>query len=153
MSVLLNGGLECSVGNGGAGLQVATTFSLRISSSGADSAHSGGSASGGLVIDSCGCLMAEETMVCHFCCSGIYCLRQGVIPFQSFIVKNSDVSTGAFEQGCSFSILKVGMAAISACHVGVDGVTPGTHPQLWRFLKGVLWLRSFFELALELVDS
>ena len=33
------------------------------------------------------------------------------------------------------------MAAISACHVGFDGVTPGAHPLAMRFLKGVRRLR------------
>lgn len=34
------------------------------------------------------------------------------------------------------STIKVYLAAISACHVGFDGVTPGAHPLVMHFFKG-----------------
>ena len=37
------------------------------------------------------------------------------------------------------------MAAISACHVGFDGVAPGAHPLAMHFLKGVHRLRPVFK--------
>ena len=45
------------------------------------------------------------------------------------------------DQGFSFSTIKVYLAAISACHVGFDRATPGTHPLTMHFLKGVHRLR------------
>ena len=38
-----------------------------------------------------------------------------------------------FEQGASFSTLKVYMAAISAGHVGIDGAGPEAHPLAVQF--------------------
>ena len=49
------------------------------------------------------------------------------------------------DKGLSFSTIKVYLAAISACHVGFDGETPGAHPLAMRFLKGVRRLRPVFK--------
>ena len=46
-----------------------------------------------------------------------------------------------FDQGRTPSTLKVYLAAISACHVGYAGVSPGAHPLASRFMKGVRRLR------------
>lgn len=43
--------------------------------------------------------------------------------------------------GRAFSTIKVYMAAISACHVGFEGVLVGRHPLICRFMKGVKCLR------------
>lgn len=39
------------------------------------------------------------------------------------------------DKGLSFSTIKVYLAAISACHFGFDGVTPGAHLLAVRFWK------------------
>ena len=49
------------------------------------------------------------------------------------------------DKGLSFSTIKVCLAAISACHVGSDGVTSAAHPLAMRFLKGVRRLRPVFK--------
>lgn len=46
-----------------------------------------------------------------------------------------------FEQGCTFT-LNVYLAAISACHVGWHGVTPGTYPLAGGFISGTGRLRT-----------
>ncbi|MBN3304948.1 CBLN4 protein, partial [Amia calva] len=45
------------------------------------------------------------------------------------------------DQGKSPSTLKVYLAAISACHVRIDGKPPGSHFLAVQFLKGARWLR------------
>ena len=45
------------------------------------------------------------------------------------------------EQDCSFSTLMVYLEAISACHIGIDGVWPGAHPLIICFMKGVCCLK------------
>lgn len=45
------------------------------------------------------------------------------------------------DKGPFFSTVMVYLAAISACHVGLDGVTFGAHPLAMHFLKGVRQLR------------
>lgn len=57
-----------------------------------------------------------------------------------------------FEQGRSFSTLKVYLAAISACHTGWNGVTPGAHPLASRFLKGARRLRPPRSVTVPLWD-
>ena len=46
-----------------------------------------------------------------------------------------------FDKGRAFSTLKVYLAAISACHVGINGKTVGQHPLVCRFLRGARRLR------------
>lgn len=45
------------------------------------------------------------------------------------------------DKGLSFFTIEVSLAAICACHVGLEGVMPGAHPLVMRFLKGVRRLR------------
>lgn len=47
-----------------------------------------------------------------------------------------------FDDGKAASTLKVYVAAISACHVGIGGATPGNHPLVSRFMAGVRRLRA-----------
>src|SRR4029434_6380042 len=42
-----------------------------------------------------------------------------------------------FDGGKAASTLKVYMAAISACHAGINGSSPGSHPLASRFMAGV----------------
>ena len=46
-----------------------------------------------------------------------------------------------FNDGKAASTLKVYMAAISACHAGINGSSPGSHPLASRFMAGVRRLR------------
>ena len=46
-----------------------------------------------------------------------------------------------FDEGKAASTLKVYMAAISACHAGINGSSPGSHPIASRFIAGVRRLR------------
>ena len=46
-----------------------------------------------------------------------------------------------FEEGKAASTLKVYLAAISACHAGINGSSPGSHPLASRFMVGVRRLR------------
>src|SRR4029434_5081792 len=46
-----------------------------------------------------------------------------------------------FDEGNAASILKVYLAAISACHAGINGNSPGSHPLASRFMAGVRRLR------------
>ena len=46
-----------------------------------------------------------------------------------------------FDEGKVASTLKVYMVAISACHAGINGSSPGSHPLASRFLAGVRRLR------------
>src|SRR4029434_684805 len=46
-----------------------------------------------------------------------------------------------FDEGKVASTLKVYMAAISACHAGINGSSPGSHPLASRFMAGVRRLR------------
>src|SRR4029434_5899993 len=46
-----------------------------------------------------------------------------------------------FDEGKAASTLKVYMAAISACHAGINGSSPGSHPLASRFMAGVRRLR------------
>lgn len=41
------------------------------------------------------------------------------------------------EKGLAFSTIQVYLVAISARHIGSDGVTPGSHLLPMRYLKGV----------------
>lgn len=70
-----------------------------------------------------------------------WCDQKGIIPFQCSITHVLTFLQELFEQGLAYSTLKVYLSAISACHVGYDGVSPGAHPLATRFLKGVRRLR------------
>ena len=42
-----------------------------------------------------------------------------------------------FDEGKAASTLKVYLAAISACHAGINGNSPGSHPTASRFMAAV----------------
>ncbi|XP_053351317.1 uncharacterized protein LOC128520900 [Clarias gariepinus] len=70
-----------------------------------------------------------------------WCQEHNVLPFQCSMVEILSFLQKLLEKGLFFSTIKVYLAAISACHVGFDGVSPGAHPLAVRFLKGVRRLR------------
>ena len=74
-----------------------------------------------------------------------WCQERNVLPFQCSIVDVLTFLQELLDKGLSFSTIKVYLAAISACHVGFDGVTPGAHPLAVCFLKGVRRLRPVFK--------
>lgn len=63
-------------------------------------------------------------------------------PFTCSIEALSSFLQHMLEQGHAFSTLKVNLAAISACHVGWNGATPGANPLATRFIKGTKRLCS-----------
>ena len=72
-----------------------------------------------------------------------WCLDKDLVPFQCSVVDILSFLQELFDQGLSFSTIKVYLSAISACHVGFDGVSPGAHPLAIRFMRGVRHLRPF----------
>ncbi|XP_073320639.1 uncharacterized protein [Pagrus major] len=74
-----------------------------------------------------------------------WCQDRNVLPFQCSIVDVLTFLQELLDKGLSFSTIKVYLAAISPCHVGFDGVTPGAHPLAMHFLKGVRRLRPVFK--------
>lgn len=72
-----------------------------------------------------------------------WCHSRRIVPFQCSVVDVLTFLQELFEQGLSFSTIKVYLAAISACHVGFEGVSPGAHPLTIRFMRGVHRLRPF----------
>ncbi|XP_047229391.1 uncharacterized protein LOC124872980, partial [Girardinichthys multiradiatus] len=70
-----------------------------------------------------------------------WCEDKHIVPFQCSMVEVLTFLQDLLDKGLSFSTIKVYLAAISACHIGFKGVTPGAHPLAVRFLKGVRRLR------------
>ncbi|XP_073687910.1 uncharacterized protein [Garra rufa] len=70
-----------------------------------------------------------------------WCTRKGVIPFQCAVSEVLCFLQSLLNNGRAFSTIKVYLAAISACHVGFEGVSVGRHPLIGRFMKGVRRLR------------
>lgn len=70
-----------------------------------------------------------------------WCQARNVLPFQCSMGDVLTFLQELLDKGLSFSTIKVYLAAISACHIGFDGVTPGAHPLARRFLRGVRRLR------------
>ena len=67
-----------------------------------------------------------------------WCEERGVLPFQSSVADILIFLQRLLERGLSFSTIKVYLSAISACHVGFQGKSPGSHPLVVRFMRGVL---------------
>lgn len=63
-----------------------------------------------------------------------WCQDRHLVPFQCSAVDILSFLQELLELGCSFSTIKVYLSAISACHVGFEGVTPGAHPLTVRFI-------------------
>lgn len=70
-----------------------------------------------------------------------WCTRKRVIPFQCAVSDILCFLQNLMNNGRAFSTIKVYLAAISACHVGFEGVSVGRHPLICRFMKGVKRLR------------
>nr|XP_055051758.1 uncharacterized protein LOC129437577 [Misgurnus anguillicaudatus] len=70
-----------------------------------------------------------------------WCMSKEIIPF---LCMEKDVLCflqSLMNGGRAFSTIKVYLAAISACHVGFEGVSVGRHPLICRFMKGERRLR------------
>ncbi|KAI2662102.1 Gag-Pol polyprotein [Labeo rohita] len=70
-----------------------------------------------------------------------WCTHKGVIPFQCAVSEVLCFLQSLLNNGRAFSTIKVYLAAISACHVGFEGVSVGRHSLIGRFMKGVRRLR------------
>ncbi|XP_065325845.1 uncharacterized protein LOC134621241 [Pelmatolapia mariae] len=81
-----------------------------------------------------------------------WCQDRHTLPFQCSIVDVLTFLQELLDKGLSFSTIKVYLAAISACHIGFDGVTPGAHPLAIRFLKGVRQLRPMLKSSVPAWD-
>ncbi|XP_025763152.1 uncharacterized protein LOC112846942 [Oreochromis niloticus] len=81
-----------------------------------------------------------------------WCQDRHTLPFQCSIVDVLTFLQELLDKGLSFSTIKVYLAAISACHIGFDGVTPGAHPLAIRFLKGVRRLRPVLKSSVPAWD-
>ncbi|XP_056316727.1 LOW QUALITY PROTEIN: uncharacterized protein LOC130231264 [Danio aesculapii] len=70
-----------------------------------------------------------------------WCTSEGLIPFQCSVRDILCFLQSLLDNGRAFSTIKVYLAAISACHVGFEGVSVGRHPLICRFMKGVKRVR------------
>lgn len=68
-------------------------------------------------------------------------LLQGKCPFQCSVGIVLTFLQSLLDKGRAFSTIKVYLAAISACHVGLNGKTVGQHPLVCRFMRGARRLR------------
>ncbi|XP_063350743.2 uncharacterized protein LOC134642723 [Pelmatolapia mariae] len=81
-----------------------------------------------------------------------WCQDRHTLPFQCSIVDVLTFLQELLDKGLSFSTIKVYLAAISACHIGFDGVTLGAHHLAIRFLKGVRRLRPVLKSSVPAWD-
>lgn len=65
-----------------------------------------------------------------------------VVSFQASVAEVLEFLQSRLDLGRTFSTVKVYLAAISACHIGLDGKTVGQHPLVQRFMKGALRLQK-----------
>ncbi len=61
----------------------------------------------------------------------LWCAQRQIVPFQCSVAE-----VLCLDKGRAFSTIKVYLAAISACHVGIDRNTIGQHPLVCRFMRG-----------------
>ncbi|XP_076128603.1 uncharacterized protein LOC143109685 [Alosa pseudoharengus] len=66
-----------------------------------------------------------------------WCSARGHDPFQCSVIVILNFLQELLDQGKAASTIKVYVAAISACHFGIGGASPGTHPWVTRFMAGV----------------
>lgn len=91
------------------------------------------------VIDTIQCARASSTRTLYehkWRVFESWCLESQAIPFQCSVAVILSFLQDLIEKGKAFSTVKVYLAAISACHVGLDGKTVGQHPLVCRFMKG-----------------
>lgn len=65
-----------------------------------------------------------------------WCVTTHEIPYQCSISTILSFLQDLIDRGRAFSTIKVFLAAISACHVGIGGKSVGQHPLVVRFMKG-----------------
>lgn len=65
-----------------------------------------------------------------------WCAPRRVVPFQAPTVEVLNFLQELMDRGLTFSTIKVYLAAISACHIGVDGKPVSQHEWVARFMKG-----------------
>lgn len=66
-----------------------------------------------------------------------WCGRRSLSPYQCPIAGILTVLQELLEEGRSHSMLKIYLAAISACHEGINGAAPSAYPLAIQFLRGV----------------
>ena len=59
------------------------------------------------------------------------------LPFQASVVTVLTFLQGFLDEGKSLSSIKVNLAAISACHIGMGGKALSEHPLIRQFMRGV----------------
>lgn len=65
-----------------------------------------------------------------------WCERRKLVPFQCYIPAVLSFLQEFLDKGKAFSTVKVYLAAILACHVGLGEVTIRAHPLVRSFMKG-----------------
>ncbi|KAI2645853.1 Transposon Ty3-G Gag-Pol polyprotein [Labeo rohita] len=65
-----------------------------------------------------------------------WCAHKRIVPFLCSVADVLCFLQELLEKGRAFSTVKVYLAAISACHVGIDDNTMGRHPLVCRFMRG-----------------
>ena len=71
-----------------------------------------------------------------------WCTSTDEVPFQCSVDTVLIFLQSLLDKGRAFfSTLKVYLAAISACHMGINGKTVGQHPLVCRFVRGARRLR------------
>ena len=70
-----------------------------------------------------------------------WCAKADVEAFQSPTSGIFTFLQELLDKGLAFSTVKVYLAAISACHIGIGGKTAGQHPLVCQFMKGAWRMR------------
>ncbi|XP_050972479.1 uncharacterized protein LOC127169281 [Labeo rohita] len=65
-----------------------------------------------------------------------WCAHKRIVPFLCSVADVLCFLQELLDKGRAFSTVKVYLAAISACHVGIDDNTMGRHPLVCRFMRG-----------------
>ncbi|XP_046692704.1 uncharacterized protein LOC124377322 [Silurus meridionalis] len=73
----------------------------------------------------------------------LWCAQRHIIPFHCSVADVLCFLQELLDKGRAFSTVKVYLAAVSACHIGIDGNTIGHHPLVCRFMKGARRLSTF----------
>ncbi|XP_073683991.1 uncharacterized protein [Garra rufa] len=65
-----------------------------------------------------------------------WCSHKRIVPFLCSVADVLCFLQELLDKGRAFSTVKVYLAAISACHMGIDNNTMGQHPLVCRFMRG-----------------
>lgn len=93
------------------------------------------------VIDTMQSARAEFTQGLYtlmWCAFDAWCVERNICPFQRSVVDILTFFQELLEKGLSFSTITVYLSANSACHVGLEGKSTGSHPLMMHFMKGIL---------------